>query len=285
MTVSVFYNQEQWQELMANMIKPFIESERGDLMHWYVSLNTSRGEHITVAFDPENSTSKAKFLPLASSYLSLSPSAIKEISYPLDGLFMDYPNNSIQLDIDMHINQGDKSIASLRRKFSEILLVIGSSWEMDMESIFTFIVYLQLGIIKAGYDNSKRARMAGLKLLLFLNTQDGGGATDETMTENPNNMPFIRIFDINKNLIGEIIEDIWSGREQDQELQWMEEWEAACHPFFADREFHQAFVLLSRVCYEQLGLYGGNIQNLASRQLLKIFIPAIKRVNSMIRIA
>jgi hypothetical protein len=287
MKVSIFYNQEQWHELLAKVINPFIETERGELTYWYISLDTNRGEHITVALDPENKNAdviKNKFLTQAGSYLSNSPSAINEVNYPLDGIFMDYPNNSIELDIDTPINLADKSIIAVRRQFSEILLEVGSSRVMDMESIFTFIIYLQLGIMKAGHSNSKRARMASLKLLLFLNTNEGG-AVDANITEASNDIPFIQIFEGNKDLIGEIVEDIWSGREQDADLKWMENWELICRQFIAGKEFHEAFVLLSRICYEHLGLYGGNTQNIASRQLLKIFNQAIKSMNSIIRIA
>jgi hypothetical protein len=287
MIVSIFYNQEWWHKLLADVIKPFIESERGELKYWYVSLNTNRGEHITVAFDAESSNAeviKNKFLTQVNAYLSNSPSAIKEINYPLEGIFMDYPNNSIELDIDTPINLSDNSMIAVRQQFSEIVLEVGSSRVMDIESIFAFIIYLQLGIIKAGYSNSKRARMASLKLLLFLNTQEGG-ATDANSTEASNNIPFIQIFDVNKDLIGEIVEDIWRGGEQDADLKWMENWELICRQFSAGREFHEAFVLLSRICYEQLGLYGGNIQNIASKQLLKIFNQAAKSMNSMMRIA
>ncbi len=287
MIVSVFYNQEWWHELLAKVITPFIESERAGLTYWHVSFSTYRGEHIIVAFDPENSNAEVirnKFLAQVGSYLSNFPSAIKEINYPFDGIFMDYPNNSIELDIDTHINLADNSMNAVRRKFSEILLKVGSNRVMDMESIFTFIIYLQLGIIKAAYSNSKRARMASLKLLLFLNTHDGG-ATDANMTEASNNLPFLQIFVVNKDLICEIVEDIWSGREQDTELKWMENWESICRNFFGGMEFYEAFVLLSRMCYEHLGLYGGYIQNIASRQLLKIFNHATKNMNSMMRIA
>ncbi|RVU00434.1 hypothetical protein EOD41_13230 [Mucilaginibacter limnophilus] len=285
MIASIFYNQVAWHNLLCGFIRPYIQQNQNNISHWRVSLSTYRGEHITVEINPANEhfALKEDFCKKAEAFLENFPSPMKAVKYPLDGLFMDYPNNTIEYDIEEpHLTIND-SLHAVKQQLSEIILYALADQEIDIESIFTLIVYLQFGIIKAGFTNTRTARVNTLKLVLHLTTHDNGDSNDKQREDET--QQFVALFDYNKEIFVEIIEDIWTKENYETGLHWMAQWENACKTYLQTNEFHVAFMLLSQAAYQQTGLNGDKILLNASKQILKIFNQVTKKMDGIIRIA
>lgn len=286
MVVSIFYNQVAWHELLKDFISPYLQQNQDTILHWYISLSTYRGEHITLEIEFRDNSLQFEeyFNKEVNTFLENYPSPMKIIDYPLDGLFMDYENNTVYYNIEAHHNTDNQNLTSIiRQQLSEIILCTLEDQEIDIESIFTLIVYLQLGIIKAGFTNTKTARINTLKLVLHLTTQDDIDPNDKAKAEETER--FIKLFEYNKDIFVEIIEDIWSKEKYEDELRWMGQWENVCKDYLNTNEFHVAFMLLSKIAYQQTGLNGDKILLNASKQILKIFNQVTKKNEGIIRIA
>jgi hypothetical protein len=287
MVASIFYNQIAWHELLSGFICPYIQQSQNNILHWHLSLSTYRGEHVTLVIEPkqENVQFEEDFKKKADDFLANFPSPMKAIAYPLDGLFMDYHSNTVEYNIEVLYSTANNPslLITIKQQLSEIILQALGGQEIDIESIFSFIVYLQLGIIKSGFTSTKTARVNTLKLVLHLTTQDGGDSNYKASDEEIQR--FIDLFEYNKEIFTEIVEDIWNKEKYEAELNWMEQWENACKEYFQTSEFHIAFMLLSQVVYQQVGLNGDKILLNASKQILKIFNQVTKKMEGLIRIA
>lgn len=286
MVASIFYNQVGWHELLSGFISPYIQQNQNNILHWHLSLSTYRGEHVTLIIEPKQNNAQLEedFKKKADDFLTNFPSPMKVIEYPLNGFFMDYHSNTVEYNIDVPYSTAyNPGMLAVKQQLSAIILHALGGQEIDTESIFSFIVYLQLGIIKAGFTSAKTARVNTLKLVLHLTTQDDGDSNDKGSEEETQR--FIDLFEYNKDIFVEIVEDIWNKEKYDAELNWMEQWESACKEYLQNSEFHIAFMLLSQIAYEQVGLNGGKILLNASKQILKIFNQVTKKMEGIIRIA
>jgi len=286
MVASIFYNQVAWHELLSGFISPYIQQNQNNILHWHLSLSTYRGEHVTLIIEPKQNNAQLEedFKKKADNFLANFPSPMKAIEYPLNGFFMDYHSNTVEYNIEaLYSTANNSGMLAVKQQLSEIILQALGGQEIDIESIFSFIVYLQLGIIKAGFTSTKTARVNTLKLVLHLTTQDTSDNNDKTSEEETQR--FIDLFEYNKEIFVEIVEDIWNKEKYDAELNWMEQWENTCKEYLQSSEFHTAFMLLSQIAYQQAGLNGDKILLNASKQILKIFNQVTKKMEGIIRIA
>ena len=125
MVASIFYNQVAWHELLSGFISPYIQQNQNNILHWHLSLSTYRGEHISLVIEPngENTGLEEDFGKKAGAFLANFPSPMKVIKYPLDGLFMDYPNNTIEYNIEALSPPVDnQSLLAVKQQLSEIML-------------------------------------------------------------------------------------------------------------------------------------------------------------------
>src|ERR1700677_2965281 len=87
--------------------------------------------------------------------------------------------------------------------------------ESEPESLYAFLIYMQLGIIKAAYPSIKAARRVAIKLLKYLSKP---GDTD-------GNYHDIKIlFDNTQDTLLEIIEETWYPPKYNPDLAWMDKW-------------------------------------------------------------
>jgi hypothetical protein len=287
MVASIFYNQIAWHELLSSFVGPYIQQNQNNILHWHLSLSTSRGEHVTLVIEPkpENAALEDDFKKRADDFLANLPSPMKAIEYPLDGLLMDYPGNTIEYNNEaLYPTVNNSGWHAVKQQLSEIILQALSGQEIDIESIFSFIVYLQLGIIKAGFTTTKTARVNTLKLVLHLTTQ-GGSSNNSDKGSEEKTQRIIELFEYNREIFVEIVEDIWNKEKYEAELNLMEQWENTCKEYLQTSEFHIAFMFLSQVAYQQVGLNGDKILLNASKQILKIFNQVTKKMEGIIRIA
>jgi hypothetical protein len=286
MVASIFYNQVAWHELLSGFISPYIQQNQNNILHWHLSLSNYRGEHVTLIIAPKQNNAQLEedFKKKVDDFLANFPSPLKAIEYPLNGFFMDYRSNTVEYNIEiLYSTANNPGMLAVKQHLSEIILQALSGQEIDIESIFSFIIYLQLGILKAGFTNTKTARVNTLKLVLHLTTQDDGDCNNKTSEEETQR--FINLFDYNKEIFAEIVEDIWNKEKYEAELNWMEQWENICKEYLQTSEFHLAFMLLSQVAYQQAGLNGDKTLLNASKQILQIFNQVTKKMEGIIRIA
>src|SRR5690606_30518776 len=100
MQISVFYSRSSLHHLITKVIRPFIELEKqqNNIENWFVALRNVQGDHIDLSIQSANSGQlQKKFLEVTSQFLVCNPSSENAVKYPLTGLFMNYPNNSIQI--------------------------------------------------------------------------------------------------------------------------------------------------------------------------------------------
>lgn len=259
MIISIFYNRSSWHDLITNVIKPFIQQEQNILKTYYIYLSSNQGDHITFAAKPQDNNDKfqQRFSILIERFLLANPSETKAIKYPLQSFFMDYPNNSFCFNKDKLLVQSSNNRGSklIQQQVSKAIIDSLGNEEIELDDIYTFITYMQLGIIKAAHSDIKSAYCSVKKLIdychdLGTSFENATGADDRTNIE--------LLLDSNKNVLSEIIEDIWNEDNHNSEIEWLEEWIAVCKEHLTESGFNHSFIHINRVIYEHTGLKGSS---------------------------
>lgn len=170
---------------------------------------------------------------------------------------MDHPNNSVrfyQTNESTFFNSiAYKDSEDMRWQISQALLEAFGSEEIDLASIYTFISYMQIGILKAAYPDIKLAQAKSTDLICYLNELKDLEEVETDIRGEKDNQYFKQLFEENQDILLEIVRDIWEPGGADSELKWMEVWEAACKNFLTGVDFKSSFILLSNLVYEQIG--------------------------------
>ncbi|HCN83946.1 MAG TPA: hypothetical protein DIT07_10065 [Sphingobacteriaceae bacterium] len=251
MVVSVFYIRSSWNNLFTQVIKPFIIQHQSNIKSWCIYFSSTHGDHITLAIKTvDNVRIEKNFLETAGNFLSLNPSEKNIIEFPLEDFFMDYPNNSIQFNKSKSLaHSWDNSSQKDRQQaISKALIEALGNDVIDMESIYTFLIYMQLGIIQSAYPDIRIAcSLAPNILICWGNTEDiENEKADYEFTG------LIQLFKNNKEIFRKIIKDVWK-EHYNSELRWLYEWESACRKFIKT-DFSEEFISLSTLLCKHLGL-------------------------------
>jgi len=149
----------------------------------------------------------------------------------------------------------------------------------EMESIYTFLIYIQLAIFKAAYPSIKQAGRKAKGLLIYLNQQvneiEDRGEYDDLKL----------MFENNRDVLLEIMGDIWNSGIYGLELNWLNTWIIDCRRFLEGRDFDKSFLYLSKMAYQEAGVEN---KSPSSKFLVSAFIQLIKsfiNTNKIIRIA
>ncbi len=276
MVVSIYYNRSSWHDLITNVIQPFIRQEQDNLEAYYFYFGTSQGDHVTFAARPQDNTDnfQKRFSILLEQFLLSRPSASKVISYPLQSFFMDYPNNSFHFNKNKLIAYSENTIVSdlIKHHISKSIIDAFGSEEVDNESIYTFIIYMQLGIIRAANSTFKQALESSIQIENYLKNQEVWENNEiERETIEYDQEDFKLLFDNNKEMLVEIIGQIWAETNYSSELSWLETWEFNCKQSINEFGFERSFVLLTELICEHLGLNGKKLPYLSSKLILNSF--------------
>jgi len=291
-TVSIFYSRSAWHDLIASAIKPFIynEQNKNTDMTYYIYLCTNQGEHVTVVLqrDKENKLEQ-KFIKYIEKFISKNKSTTKAIEYPLPGFFMDYPNNSVWADIDnLYTFSPIECPSNIRYNLSQILIDALGDSEIETETIYTFLIYMQLGIIKSAYPAIKTARNGAIILLKYL-SENEYIKQEVTIESQEYDYEDIKLsFENNKEILLEIIDDIWNAEGYQAELKWVELWVNSCRQIFKNSDLNKSFIYLNDLVHDHIGLGNKNLPGLSSKLILSSFIQLSKSLlnsTKVIRIA
>ncbi len=236
--------------MFVHVIEPFIILHQRDIQYWCVYFSSTQGEHVTLAITAaDDAVIEKSFLEAAESFLILNPSEKNIIEFPLKGFFKDYPNNSVQFNKSRSLahSWNNSNQMSQQQAISISLVEALKNEVINNESIYTFLIYMQLGIIHSAYPGIQQACSVIPNILMSAqNSSVIPNKADDELTN------LIRLFDTNKEIFPEIIKELW---EEDpiSGLDWLYNWEISCRKFIKTN-FLQEFISLSALLCKHLGL-------------------------------
>jgi|GEM_PF-4740083 len=275
-TVTIFYNQSEWHKLIRKFIEPLhnkaIETELFEFLHIY--LGTYKGDHVEVRFNYSDDDGNLilKFSTDLTLFLSQNQSFTIPTSYPLSGFFMDFPNNTFILNknsIDFSEKFNKNELQIVRAKITSFILKVLASNDIDVETLFTFVIYLQLGFIKTSFPSVHEAylNMSNLADSFFLKGDIKSDLVADMLTKEYSD-PIKKLFEDNKTMLKEIIDEIWYSNYIDPAMSWMKEWEACCKLILGVYDFQQSFIAISEAIYQQIGASKNTSQINVSIQMI-----------------
>lgn len=250
---SVFYERRSWHRLLSEAIFPFLNKTTYLIETYTMQLCIAPRDHIKIALRSASAQSaelEERFLEYMDIYLLSNPSETVEVGYKF------YPNNTAWTN---QYNERDFYLMTDKRDFSFIRKSIALSFKMlsadviDMSGAYSFILYMQLGIIRAIYSlDEVSEKIKGT--ITFLKTQYNDrskfiNATSEKAA--------LRFLSANRRMLIKAAEDVWSDCLYiDDELKWLKEWIEACVFFIrnTNNDYNEFFILISRLIYDSLGL-------------------------------
>jgi hypothetical protein len=271
MVASVFYNRSSWHNLLHQVVNPFINTHTGTVENWCIYLSSVQGEHITFATRSSSDAQlQRSFYDMTESFLSKNPSEKKETSYPLNILFIDYPNNSIQFNKSKALSDSwnDCNQRNKRQDISQVMMYALAHDQIDKESIYTLMIYMQMGIIKAAYPELQKACCHIPDLLHYYKKVKYTSV--ENLVSKNESAAFLEMFENNKEILSEIIQDVWS-ENRDSELHWISAWISSCGDLILKSNFEQTFFILSNLICEHFGLNDEAMVRLSCQLLAKGF--------------
>ncbi len=234
LTVSIFYNQEEWHILNTAFIIPLLDSlDKGnDNLQFNILLNSLNGSNVKlILLLPDDDFEDCKHLidSKLRFFLSHNPSAPVSLSFPLKGFFMDFPNNTYWYNIyyqgsALWFNtMNDNNFKKIHACLSRTILNTLSNERIDNESIFTFSLYLQIGIVRAGSNNLKEAKKLVSGMLSCFDQKEEKRMIDSELAEDQ----LKNLYSRNESILAEIFKDVWN-RPCSADLAWLENWINTC---------------------------------------------------------
>jgi hypothetical protein len=276
---AVYYNRSSWHELIK-FINPHLKEahKNGSLDTYSINFGLYGGDHIKLILKPSGNGNEFEKNAdsLIKQFLLSNPSETNTIEYPLNTFFMNHPNNSVwfhQTNESAFFNSIQyKESDYMRCQISQALLEALGSEEIDLASIYTFISYMQIGILKAAYPDIKLAQANSIDLICYLNELKDFEETEIDSKGEKDNQYFKQLFEGNQGILLEIVKDIWEPGGTDSELKWMGAWEVACKNFLVESDFKTSFILLSNLVYEQMGfMHNKNLLQLSLKLISASF--------------
>ncbi|RYY36116.1 MAG: hypothetical protein EOP46_07635 [Sphingobacteriaceae bacterium] len=265
---SIFYDREQWGKLLGEAIFPFIDSEKELINTYYVHLEVSPRDHIKLTMkstEPGNTELESRFLDYMDQYLLDNPSEAVHTQHNF------YPNNTAWVnqynESDFYLADDERGFDYIREKIADALRQLAVD-TIDTSSMYTFIFYLQLGLLKANYTDVNQLKAEIDLITTSLKAQYKDPSKFINATTNKVGKQF---FTSNKEILIEIIDDIWGELHYNPDLQWLGEWIEACKYFIKDANFTASFILISRLVYDSLGLMNNKLLPLSLQIITSAF--------------
>lgn len=151
--ISVFYTCERWTEILQYLDGVFRDAHSSYQLHSFLLLlSHERGDHIRLSLKLKPGGRNGwlvNFVESLGNFISINPSPQNNGVYPIKTFFMDFPNNSIQYNTFPDIIGKDQCSKSLQRILSRLVIEFFKNQQINFESRLTFLIYLQLGIVKS----------------------------------------------------------------------------------------------------------------------------------------
>lgn len=267
MLISVFYTRSLWNNLLVHVIEPFILLHQKDIKYWCIYFSSTQGEHITLAImGTDDAVLKKNFLETADNFLTLNLSEKNAIEFPLKGFFKDYPNNSIQFDKSRSLvySWNNSNQMPQQQAISVSLIKAFENEVIDNESIYTFLIYMQLGIIHSAYPDIREACSVIPNILTSV--QRNSIIPDKVAEAELTSL--IKIFENNKEVFPGIIKEVWE-EDHISQSNWLYDWKISCRKFIKTN-FLSGFNSLSTLLCRHLGL-NERMAGISSQLIIKTF--------------
>lgn len=273
-SVFIYYDQSVWHELITYFICPFLtqETASGRLKSYALYLDNKRGDHIrlVLGIGADKKAFEEEFGNKIETFLKQRPAVkTKTQTYPLKGFFMDYENNSFwfdHYDSFFIIDQGGETI---NQRISGCLIAALGGQEIERDMLYTFLIYMQLGAVKAAFPVFEEAHQELLRMSgqLLIQTDEG-----EEMENTENSLSYgtelAFLFENNKEILNEILSEIWDENGYSEETPWMDGWVAICKLFIGSEAFQPAYLTLCKLVYRHAGFVLDNYLLSISMELM-----------------
>lgn len=243
--VSVFYNKRSWHTFINRFVVPFIKEnqECWPNLSFLMHLGSNYGEHIKLTFRVDQ-TCMIDFDKLMRTsiiaFIENNPSDDKKMIYPLGNYFANYPNNSLWY------NPSIDDLTIVQAEISKAMLgAFGSDDEIDDENLVTFLVYMQLVVIRTYYPDLSIVRQIIPQLKDVASEVIGStyspGSNDLSGTARDNEL-----------ILADIIRFVWEAFPYN-ELIWLKDWSLMCKNLIHNEAyFNLQFIQWSRLICQHI---------------------------------
>ncbi|QEM05981.1 hypothetical protein DIU31_021625 [Mucilaginibacter rubeus] len=160
---SIYYADQAWQELIKNVIAPFLKQNQAFIAHFYIFLSNYRGDHIKLILEPEKGYKTAlinSFRTQVLHFLAEMPSSEPSIRFtPGKSIWMNYANNSFEINnYDTYFLTDASPLLDFTRATSRMILNQFLSGQIEeMEDIINLATHLLLKLISNHVDTQTNA--------------------------------------------------------------------------------------------------------------------------------
>lgn len=283
--ISIFYNQNEWHILINEFIKPSLKKLLDDqvIETYALFLDRDKGAHIKVILKPTSSDFNDEiFTGKLGIFLESRPSETVFLEFPLTSLFLDFENNSFYRDWYTADKLQKESLMLpvkgwIQHEISKAIANVAEADDLSMATIYTFIVYMQLGILRASFPALADALQEVKKLA---HTFPGRFEDDDEIEDNTLEYErgFNLLFEHNADLLDEIVFEIWFA-DTAKSLPWLFEWQNACQEIAAQMRFNEQYFIIASVIFKQVGLPSNAILTNATLKLIdKALTRSLSRI-------
>ncbi len=153
--ISIFYSGSHFHSLLSTCLRPFFRELKAKQIanFYFVFVGDHRGDHLKVSLQ----VAPSRILELEQivqqrivTFVSANASPAKATKLPPDGLFVDYPNNTVKYNLTTHIFSPFQSPSTdaVRATVSRALVSSAGDCPIDENSLFTLCLYLQLSFLE-----------------------------------------------------------------------------------------------------------------------------------------
>ncbi len=262
--LAIFYSQKEWHFLVNRCIKPFIKElvEQNEVERFYLFVEKNKGEHISLVLlssslqeinhDYVRNRIRTFIQDFPSKDLSVAARP-----FPLQTFFMDYPNNSVcslpqfaikfLQEIKSHPNR-----SQIRYNVSKSISEAFIQDEFTIEALYSFVIYIQLGVIKAYYPDMDNPDLVLERLRNAFPVHFDNEREEEESDDAEFANRFKLLFEHNRDLLEEITGEIWSGNSSSS-LSWFTTWESDCISMASKIGFEEHYFQALAIVFNHLG--------------------------------
>lgn len=223
MRSSIYYNKECWHILLQDCIKPLISDlhRNKQILNFFIAFNAKQGDNIRFAvhLPLKRSVKTTVFIDqYLKSFLEKNKSPDVIQTYPLKNFFINYPNNQVKYNFFNNTKNPTDGEVLTRQYFSKALIGAFKDSSIDSSATFTFILYVQLTILKVLFADKLSAKGA----LCNINYNYTAELTKEQLHKIE--VRATEAFFKNRLIMAGIMEDVWEHPlDYSSDLKWLQE--------------------------------------------------------------
>jgi len=264
--ISVFYRQDSWQELLrSECISRFISRHRAEGRPFQIDFGSVQGQNISIGFNPRSEKEIQEFVGELKSFVKSNPSVNTGNKFPVDGFFMDFPNNAVfsgggSLDVNRAKLIDQVSYLEIKTKVSALIVEKLAEDKVDEDNIFSFLLALQFRLAEALFPARKEAKVKIRTVVNILSQRlhvEAQVKIDEQLMD---------IFLDNIDEFRDMGGVMW--HKKPSEDMWLDSWEKTCKEVVSEQTDRVAlFLKISTLIFEQVNVVD-NYKLLLSCKLL-----------------